>query len=90
MREKNMELILPQHTNIATLSVRFSFAYHDLRHGRQQFTAFLPSMPHSYAVHGHRPIPRYLDGPRVIIHGGTQQLWVPPWDREKRISKKCT
>ena len=89
MREKNMEVILPQHINIAILSVQLSFAYHDLHHGRRQFTASLPSMPHSYAIHGRRPIPRYLDSPRAIIHGGTQQLWVPPWDRERRIPKKC-
>ena len=25
----------------------------------------------------------YLDGPRAIIHGGTQQLWVPPGDGGK-------
>ena len=89
MREKNMEVILPQHINIATHSVRFSFAYHDLRHGRRKSTAFLSSMPHSYVVHSHCRMPHYLDGPRAIIHGGTQQIWVPPWEKEKPISKKC-
>ena len=79
MREKNMQVI--QHINITTISVRLSFSYHD--HGRRKSTAFLPSIPHSYAVHGRRPIPRYLDGPRAIIHGGTQQLWVPPGDGGK-------
>ena len=83
MREKNMEVILPQHINIATLFVRFSFAYHDLRYGRRKSTAVFLSMPHSCAVHSHCPIPRYLDGPCAIIHGGTQQLWVPPGDGGK-------